>query len=98
MVGSTFLLICRIKHGDATHIPPHIRKPADKTKVVWRLIHDISVTTNNSIAANFYSGDSSGCNLQPSSFVALTMGAIASIPENYEASQDGTSLQKRRNG
>jgi hypothetical protein len=53
MVGSTFVLICRIEHGEAPHIPPHLRKPIDKIKAVWRQFHDISVTTEDSIAASF---------------------------------------------
>jgi hypothetical protein len=60
MVGSTFLLSCRIEHGNATHIPPYLRKPIDKIKAVWRQFRDISVTTEDSIAARFYSGDSGG--------------------------------------
>jgi hypothetical protein len=58
MVGSTFLLGYRIEHGDATHIPPHLRKPRDKIKAVWRQFRDTSVTTEDSITARFYSGDS----------------------------------------
>lgn len=53
MVGSTFLLICQIEHRDARHIPPHLRKPLDKIKALWRQLRDISVTTEDSIAANF---------------------------------------------
>jgi hypothetical protein len=53
MFGSTFLLIYGIQHGDATHIPPHLRKPLDRIKAIWRQFRDISVTTEDSIAARF---------------------------------------------
>jgi hypothetical protein len=51
MVGSTFLLICRIEHEDTAHIPFYLRKPLDEIKAVWSQFSDISVTTDDSIAA-----------------------------------------------